>query len=315
MSKKHYRVRNWADYNKALVNRGRITLWIDEKLLTERTPLSLQRGRPNEYSDALIRAALLLKNVFHLTFRSLQGFLESISSMQQLNINIPDYTTLCRRQHQITVSSLAIRPANTPIDVVVDSTGLKIYGEGEWCVRQHGKHYQRTWRKIHLAIDAGSLAILACTVTTSRVQDSTVLPTLLENIQTPINRIMGDGAYDTFGCYDIAQRRGASGIFPPPHRARLSSETKYHQKAASPEAIEQRDKAVHRIRCIGKAEWKKEVGYHQRSLAETTMYRLKQLLGERFNAKLPSNQLLEITLRCHILNKMIALGRPLSIAV
>lgn len=315
MSKKQYRVRNWQDYNKALIKRGSITLWIEEKLLTETVPRSLKRGRPSTYHDNFIEAALILKNVFHLTFRSLQGFLESIASMQHWTIHIPDYTTLCRRQGHITLPPLSTKQMTSPIDVVVDSTGLKIYGEGEWCVRQHGKHYQRTWRKVHLAINAGSLQILSCQLSTSRTQDSDKLPTLLHDITSPIHQVIGDGAYDTFGCYETVTQHGAKAIFPPRGKSRLSSDTPYHRKAARQEAIAQRDNTLLSILHQGKAAWKQQSGYHQRSLAETTMYRLKQLLGERLNAKLPRNQSLEVMLRCHILNKMTALGRPLSIAI
>jgi hypothetical protein len=221
---------------------------------------------------------------------------------------IPNYTTLCRRQATVTLPPLSTRHTQEPITVVVDSTGVKMYGEGEWCVKKHGAHHRRTWRKIHVAVDANSLHILSCQLTSSETQDFNMLDALLDTIHTPIARVIGDGAYDTFGCYEAVDQRGGIGLFPPNKRAKLSSQTPYHIKPARPSAIAQRDTTITRIREIGPKAWKIQSGYHQRSLAETTMYRLKQLTGERLRAKKIHYQTLEATIRCQVLNTLMALG-------
>lgn len=311
MSKQTSRVCNWSDYNRSLVRRGSITLWLDQAVW-EQVPPDHKRGRPFQYSHPLIEAALTLKSLYHLNFRALQGFLESVIGLMQADYPVPHYSTLSRRQSALTVRLSPVR-LTEPMHLVVDSTGLKIYGEGEWCVKKHGKSYQRTWRKVHLAIDAGSLAIHACHLTSSRTQDSSVLPLLLDQVDQTIGRLIADGAYDTFACYELALQREAIAIIPPRRDGRLSSETIYHQKAASPPAIAQRDQTIEQISVLGRDQWKKRQAYHQRSLVETTMYRLKALLGQQIKAKVPQHQLLEVRLRCQALNKMIALGRPLRL--
>jgi hypothetical protein len=302
------RIRNWSHYNKTLTQRGNITLWIDENILCRSAPRVPAKGRPVKYTNQLIEAALMLRNVFHLTFRSLQGFLESLKTLMNIVAEIPNYTTLCRRQATVELPTLAKRYSQQPITIVVDSTGVKIYGEGEWCVKKHGAQYQRTWRKIHLAVDAKTLHILSCQLTTSRTQDFDMLDTLLETIDMPIARVIGDGSYDTFACYEAVDQRGGIGLFPPKKRARLSTETPYHMKPANPPAIAQRDKTITQVREIGHQAWKMQSGYHQRSLVETTMYRLKHILGERLRAKKRHYQTLEATIRCHILNKLMAMA-------
>jgi hypothetical protein len=308
---KEKRVRNWGEYNKALVQRGKITLWIDEACLRPlHSPLTKKRGRPIKYSNGLIQAGLTLKNVFHLSFRSLEGFLLSLFELSKIPFPAPNYTTLQRRQAGLSQSDFTLtRKSNTPIDLVVDSTGLKIYGEGEWCVKKHGAQYQRTWRKVHLAVNAGNLEIVSCKLTESRVQDADTFEELLDSIDTPITQVIGDGAYDQFKCYESAYKRGAQGVFPPRNGAKLSKETGKDKKAASAGAIQQRDNIVEQANQKGKKHWKVDSGYHQRSLAEMTMYRLKQLLGERLRAKVWENQSLELQIRCYILNKIMALGR------
>ena len=311
MSSKTSRVCNWPDYNKALIRRGSITLWIDESVFTHE-PAQGERGRPFQYANSLIEAALTLKSLFHLSYRSLQGFLASLLELMDCDYDVPNYTTLCRRQ-----SGLKLKPChfNGPLHLLVDSTGLKIYGEGEWCVKKHGATYQRTWRKVHLGVDADSLEIVSCQLSGSRVQDSAVLATLLNDITTEIDTIIADGAYDTFSCYEMALRRKAKAIFPPRRDARLSAQTPYHKKAASDEAIGQRDETIEQINRVGRRGWKQAVGYHKRSLVETTMYRLKALMGDRLRAKTRANQHLELMLRVRALNKMITLGRPCRVPI
>ena len=304
MQSKECRARNWKEYNRSLVKRGEITLWIESSVFDEpQTASPAGKGRPRLYSDPLIEAGLVLKNVYQLTFRQLEGFILSLHKQAGTKKKAPNYTTLCRRQNGLSVP-LGWRKQRGAMTLVIDSTGLKIVGEGEWCVKKHGAHYQRTWRKVHIVVDAGSLDIVSCRLSESRKQDSDMLEPLLQEVKEPIARVIGDGAYDNFKCFESVKKRKAQGIFPPRWDARTSYETRHYKKAASEEAIKQRDKIIEKIRHSTKAEWKRESGYHQRSLAETTMFRLKTILGERLKAKKWENQELEVKLRCAILNKM-----------
>ena len=152
---KQYRVRNWREYNESLVKRGSITLWLDEETLKNwREPRSAgKRGRPQVFSDMAITCGLTLKAVFRLTYRATEGFLRSLAQSQQLELAVPDYTLLCKRQKQLQVklSKQSLREGEG-LHLVVDSTGIKVYGEGEWKVRVHGWAKHRLWRKLHLAV-------------------------------------------------------------------------------------------------------------------------------------------------------------------
>jgi hypothetical protein len=303
-------IRNWSEYNKSLICRGDITLWLEEPKRAEikEKPKSPGRGRPFQYNQFLIESSLIIKQLFHLSFRCLEGFLSSLAKLTKMIAKVPNYSTLCRRQSSLNIK-LSPSSKQGAIDLVVDSTGLKVYGEGEWCVKKHGKQYQRTWRKVHLAVDADTLEIVSCEMTHSRIQDSDVLEDLLSPIHSSLGRVMGDGAYDQFKCYETLHQRGAIAIFPPRRDARLSHETKWHKKSACTDAIKWRDKNIQEVRIKGRKQWKIDMGYHKRSLAETTMFRLKRILSDRLNARTPDSQQVEVMLRCHILNKLLSFAQ------
>src|SRR5579864_24631 len=156
MAKKAYRVRNWNKYNEALVNRGSITFWFDEEAIKNWHKIEQQnkRGRPKKYSDLAITCGLTLKAIFKLPFRAVEGFITSLVKVLKLEIETPDYTLLCKRQKNLNIS-LQTRQLNPgeKLVILVDTSGLKVFGEGEWKVRQHGYVKHRLWRKLHLAIN------------------------------------------------------------------------------------------------------------------------------------------------------------------
>ncbi len=175
-----FRTRNWAEYNAALVQRGSLALWVDEAVLE--AWLNHQRtghpGAPRTYTDTAISTGLTLKVVYPLPLRATEGLLRSLLKLMGLSsLAVPDHSTLCRRQQRLEVGLPQPRKGQA-IHVVVDSTGCKIYGEGEWKVRQHGISKRRTWRKLHLAIDEASGQILGAVLSTNDVADSAALPTL-----------------------------------------------------------------------------------------------------------------------------------------
>ena len=175
-----YKVRNWPEYNRALVKRGQLTLWFNtEAVAAWRHPGPFEgRGRPKVYADAAIQCALVLNSVFHLNLRTTQGFLQSIVALMALDLPVPNYSTVSRRQSAVDVR-LSVRPTDRPRHVVIDSTGLKIYGAGEWHIRKHRTLRRRTWRKLHLGVDETTKEIVAMDLTASNVHDARRLSSLL----------------------------------------------------------------------------------------------------------------------------------------
>lgn len=309
-TKKTYRIRNWKEYNQGLVNRGSLTIWISSDAADGwyNQELSGGRGASDIYSDAAIECVLRLKEVYHQKLRQAQGLAESILAMMDLKLDVPNYSTLCRRRKRLPVCLGATR-RDEAIDMVVDSTGVKIYGEGEWKVRQHGVSKRRTWRKVHLGIDPATHEIVAAMVTTNDVGDAEVLKDLLEQPEDEIARVMADGAYDTRDCYDAINDKDAWAIIPPRRGAKI------WQHGNSREDRLDRDENLRGVRNKGRAGWKRDSGYHKRSLAETGMFRLKTIFGDRLGARVFESQCAEVFIKCAVLNTMARLGLPESQAV
>jgi IS5 family transposase len=303
--KTKYRLRNWREYNRALVQRGSLTMWITEDVVqtwhgTEAEP---KRGHPRTYTDTAILTMATLQEIYHLGLRQTQGLMESIGAVLHLRVAIPDYSTLSRRRATLEVVLPRTRPKEA-LHVVVDSTGVKVFGEGEWKVRQHGYTRRRTWRKVHVGVDEASGEIVAAIVTTNSVHDSQEVPDLLAQVEGAVAQVSGDGAYDRRTCYDAIRERQARAAIPPQHNAKIwqHGNTKAQRLA--------RDENLRRIRQIGRAAWKRECGYHRRSLAETTMFRLKTIFGDRVSARSFAGQAAQLLVRCATLNRLTQLGMP-----
>lgn len=318
MTKKVYRVRNWKDYNQGLVNRGSINFWFSEECIRDwhNTDRSGKRGRPLKYNDLVIECGLTLKALFGLTFRGTEGFIRSLIEMMHLNLEVPDYSLLCKRQKNLSVT-LPTRQAkaNEKINVLVDSTGLKVYGEGEWKVRQHGTITKRLWRKLHIALNSDTQEIEAFKLTDLGVQDWKGLELLVEDIEKDIASITGDGAYDRLPCYELAEKNHCKLITPPQSNARTSIERGSKIKKEKRQYLRQRDETILQVRELGRAEWKRGVGYHKRSLAETVMFRIKTILHNRLSTRMIENQLVEAAIWCKIINRMTQLGMPISVSI
>ncbi len=317
MDKKSYRVRNWADYNEALVNRGSITFWFNEECINQwrSDKKTSSRGRPEEYSDLVIQTGLTLKALFKLTFRTTEGFIKSLLKLLKLELKAPDYTLLCKRQKSVAIDlpKKALQ-SGEKLHIAFDTTGLKVYGEGEWKVRQHGWIKHRLWRKFHVAVNTKSQQIEAFELTDLGIQDCEGVPLLLKQIEGQIDSARGDGTYDRFFCYEEAERNNFRLITPPQRNAKLSTERK-NKKKADAEAIRKRDEEVKKIRTLGRKEWKIQADYHKRSLAETAMFRVKTLLGNRLSTRTLQHQKTEVAIWCQIINKMTFLGMPETVAI
>ncbi len=314
MSKKTYRVRNWKEYNQSLVQRGSVTFWVSEEILKQwDSPARTgNRGRPQEYADPIILCALYVKAIYHLPFRAVEGFLESIIKLLKVDLKIPDYSTLSKRRKGLRICLPQGKRSTEGLNLVIDSTGLKAFGEGEWKVRQHGFIKKRLWRKLHLAINSQTQMIEAVELTELGVQDCEGFTSLLTRIEDPIETTIGDGAYDRFSCYEVMEKRGGIGIFPPQHNAVTSQERPANKKKASAKAVEKRDGVIKAVRSLGREKWKEQTGYHRRSLAETGMFRIKTILGRQLTSRLLENQIAEVQIWCSVLNKMTLSGMPLT---
>jgi len=309
-TKASYRVTNWRAYDRALVERGDITLWVDEAVADTwwQACGSSRRGRPETFSDVAILTALTLRTFYRLPLRSVVGLLRSLFRMMDLPLSSPVHTTLSRRAAKLTIDlSAPSRAISGPKHLVIDASGLKVYGEGEWHVRTHGKSKRRTWRKLHLAINAQSHELEACELTESNVGDCEVLPALLDEVDGEIATAAADGAYDTLAVYDAIDARGARAVIPPRSGAALSPHAQRTWGAV------RRNQTVAACWHLGKAEWKRGVGYHRRSLAETGIGRFKALTGGGLASRRFDNQQVEARLRCRLLNRLTALGMPKSV--
>ncbi|WP_454727782.1 MULTISPECIES: IS5 family transposase [Cupriavidus] len=304
-----YRVKNWKAYNAGLIARGDVTMWIEDgALATAADAGKPKRGRPCAYSDATIQMLLTVKQVYRLPLRALQGFAQSLSRLAFPALPVPNYTTLSRRAQDLAVVLPVVR-SGEPLHLVVDSTGVKLFGEGEWKVRKHGYSKRRSWRKVHLGLDVKTGQVRAALMTHRDVDDASVLPNLLDQIPADedIEVLGGDGAYDTKAGHAAIAARGAEPSIPPREGAT-------HWPAGTPGAG-WRNGVIDAIAQSSRQEWKKQSGYHRRSLVENLMYRYKTLTGERFWARGIGAQDTEIAIRVGIVNRMAALARPQSVRV
>ena len=302
--KSKWKVTNWPEYDRALVQRGDVTVWLDEEFVrTQWRPApSGKQGAPMKYSDMAIQMLLMIKATFHLPYRALEGFARSIMKLMDLDIDVPDHSHMARRAKHLQVQ-IPRRERKGPVYIVVDSTGLKIYGEGEWKVRKHGASKRRRWIKVHLAVDADVKDVVGVEVTTEEWADCEVFAELIEQVDGEIEQIDGDGAYDTREAYDVADEHGAALVVPP------------RSNAVDWEDGHPRNEVLAQIQEKGLATWKDESGYHRRSIAENTMYRLKQLFGDKLASRVFETQVVEVHARIAAMNVMTYLGMPVSVRV
>lgn len=300
-----YRVRNWSEYNKGLKQRGSLTFWISPDVLAN-WEVQQKTGKPGAtatYTNQAIVTMVTLKSVMGLPGRALCGFVESIFALMGVDLSVPDHTTISRRLRRLAVK-LPVKPTSGKRHVVIDSTGIKVYGEGEWKTRQHGISKRRTWRKLHLAVDEATGEILSSVVTDHSCHDSEVLGELLDDIVGEISQVDADGAYDTAACYDYIEGRGAIAGIPPQRNAKIW----FHGNRKTPR--HPRDENLRTIRLVGRAKWKRLIRYHRRSIAETTMFRHKNAFGGRVSSRKMDRQVNELKVQCLVLNGMIQAAKP-----
>ncbi|WP_376967668.1 IS5 family transposase (plasmid) [Azospirillum sp. A26] len=304
--KARYRVENWAAYDAALRRRGDLTIWVTpEAIATWTPPASGRRGRPTRYSDVAIEAGLMLRLAFGRPWRQTEGLLSSLMRLLGLDLPVPDHTTYSRRSADLKVAS-ALSRTDGPVNVVIDSTGLKVFGKGEWQLEKHGGQARRSWKKLHLAVDPDTGEILASELTTTQDGDASLVGPLLDQIKRPIGTVLADSAYDGEPVYcAVAAHTPDAEMIIPPRSTAVPSE-------AAADAPGQRDHHIRRIAERGRQGWQRDVRYGRRSLGEVAMMRYKQLIGRTLRARnLPAQQV-EAAYGCKVMNIMTSLGMPAS---
>src|SRR3954466_11589863 len=308
--KQQRRVTNWAEYDAALRQRGSLTVWFTEAAIAawHAEPRTTPGGQPH-YSDLAITTALTLKAVFRLALRQTEGLIGSVIRLLDLDLSVPAHTTLSRRAETVEVPRPRSDSNAEPVHLLVDSTGLKLCGAGEWLIEKHGTRRRRSWRKLHLGVDANTGRIVASALTTHDVDDGSQVGPLLDQVAGPVASFTGDGAYDQEGVYaSVAERHPEAAVIVPPRATAVPSQT-------AESAPTQRDRHLQLIAEKGRMGWQKASGYNRRARAEATIGRYKRVIGDGLRSHTDQRQATEMNVAVHVLNCMLELGRPESIRI
>ena len=298
MAKAKYKVNNWSEYNKALVNRGSVTFWLDKKAIAawHACEPNGQRGRDKQFSDSAITTALMIQAAFGLSLRQTQGFIDSIFALMGVELRSPTYSSISKRAKDVTIDIR--RPKGPVAHLVFDATDLKVFGEGE--MRKHGKEKRRTWRKLQLGVDGQSHFILCADMSVEGLGDNQALPSMHRPMGRRIGRVYGDGAYDTKQCHDeIAKKKATPGIPPRSNAGYWAGE-------------HPRNEAVAALKAGNMENRKTQSGYHRCAIGETAMWRYKAITGDKLRLRDYNAQVGESLARVAGLNKMTGLGMPVS---
>jgi transposase len=312
--KDKYKVSNWSIYNKSLEDRYDINIWVDEDLAKDwycpkYTNVQRKKGKPQEYGNASILFCLSVKYIFKLPYRGCRGFIKGFFKRIGLDLKVPCVSQLCKRSKVLGFDKI-IESKKKITDISIDSTGLKVYGEGEWKVRKHGVGKRRTWMKLHLGTDIETQETVSVVLTTNAIDDAECVEDLIKQTEKTgrtVNSCRGDGAYDKHKVRKHLYEKNIKQIIPPQTNAQ-------QDKKQQLELVE-RDQAIERMKQIERKEWKKEIEYHKRSLSETNMFRFKTTFGSNLASRTKENQQTEVAVKCCILNKHINLAKPKSYKV
>jgi len=308
--KQKFKVTNWAAYDASLRQRGSLTVWVTEEAIAAWTaePRTTRGGQPI-YSPLAILTALTLRAAFRLALRQTEGLIGSVIRLLGLDLAVPDHSTLSRRAATLEVPRPRSSPGAEPLHLLVDSTGLRLCGAGEWLHEKHGTKLRRSWRKLHLGMDAGTGRIVASLLTAHDADDGAQIGPLLDQINGPLATFTGDGAYDQDGVTaSIGARHPEAAIIVPPRSNAVPSDT-------AETAPTQRDRHLQQIAKHGRMAWQKASGYTKRARAETGMSRFKQVIGDGLRSHTDERRTTEVDVAVHVLNRMLELGRPNSVRI
>jgi hypothetical protein len=302
--KPRYRVTNRAEYDAALKRRGSLTVWFtDEAVAAWRAePRTTPGGQPH-YSALAIATALTMRTVFRLGLRQTEGLVGSVIGLLGLDLAVPNYSTLSRRAKTLEVPPLR-RTSSGPLHLLVDSTGLKLGGAGEWLVERHGTSRRRSWRKLHIGVDAESGEIVAVEVTRKDIDDAAMVDALLDQIADPVASFTADGTYDQDPVYQaVAGRDPDTAVIVPPRAGAVAS--------ASAEIVPtQRDRHLRLTAERGRMAWQKASGYNLRAKVEASIGRYKRVIGDALRSRTGQTEATEVAIAAAALNRMLAFGRP-----
>ena len=301
--KQRHQVTNWPEYDAALRQRGSLTVWVTDAAIAawgaERR--TTPGGQPH-YSALAITTALTLRAVFRLALRQTEGLIGSIIRLLGLDLAVPDHSTLSRRAETLPV----VRPVSSsaPVHLLVDSTGLQLCGPGEWLVEKHGTRTRRSWRKLHIGVDADTGEIVAAALTSNDVDDGSQVGPLLDQVRRPVASFTGDGAYDRDDVYgEVVARHPDAAVIAPPRSSAVLSET-------ADTAPTKRDEHLQLIAERGRMGWQKASGYNYRALVEADISRYKRVIGGTLRSRKDACRATEVAISVRVLNRMLKLGRP-----
>jgi hypothetical protein len=305
--KRRYKVTNWQAYEAGLRQRGSLTIWFTEEAIAAwRAVPRTTPGGQARYSDLAIETSLILRAVFHQPLRQAEGLVSSLLELMGLDLPVPDHSTLSRRSRTLTVAPQARSPGG-PVHLLVDSTGVKLSGPGEWLVEKHGSQRRRAWRKLHLAVDAKTGTIVASTLTSKEVDDAAELGPLLDQVEEPLAAVIADGAYDQDRVYDdVAEHSAEAAVVVPPRSTAVLSPSAETDPT-------QRDRHIEAIAEQGRMGWQRTSGYNARAGVEGTMSRYKRIIGDTLRSHGRPSQEVETRIAVNVLNRMFDLGRPNSV--
>lgn len=307
-NKKKYKVRNWREYNESLVKRGMLDVYVDKFVLEgwQAKPNGKPGAQP-KYSDLAIQITLQFGKIFSQKLRQTEGLVKSLFRLMNIDLSVPDHSTLSRKIEHISID--IPKASKEKVILVADSSGLKVYGEGEWKVRKYGWSKHRTWRKMHLALTPDG-EIRAAELTGNNTADCDAIDGLFRQEEAEIETFVGDGGYDKRKVYTACRKRKVKNILVPPQK-----NAKIFQHGNSRNKSHPRDENLREIRKSTRKKWKEKSGYHVRSLSETAMFRFKTIFGDKLNFRKFNSQKTEFLLSVSILNKMTSFGMPDSYAV
>ena len=306
--KQKHKVTNWREYDASLRQRGSLTVWFSAEAIEgwRAAPRTTRGGQP-WYSPLAILTALTLRAVFRLAPRQTEGLIGSIIQLLGLALAVPDHTTLCRRAGTLEVPRPRPPRAGEPLHLLVDSTGLKLCGSGEWLLEKHGTKTRRSWRKMHIGMDADTGRIVAAALTTNDVDDGSQVGPLLDQVAASVAAFTADGAYDQDGVSAaVAERHPGAAVVVPPRSTAVPSETAETEPT-------QRDRHLRFIAEHGRAAWQKASGYTTRARAEAAIGRFKRVIGDGLRSRTDQRRGTEVEVAVHALNRMLELGRPISV--
>ena len=308
--KQKRRITNWREYDASLRQRGSLTVWFtDEAIEAWRAePRTTPGGQP-WYSSLAILTALTLRAVFRLALRQTEGLIGSVIHLLGLDLAVPDHSTLSRRAGTLEVPRPQPCRDGKPLHLLVDSTGLKLCGAGEWLVEKHGTKTRRSWRKRPIGLDANTGQIVAAVLTAKEVDDGAAVGPLLDQVAAAVASFTADGAYDQEGVSAaVAERHPEAAIIVPPRSTAVPSEV-------AETTPTQRDRHLHTIAEHGRAVWQKASGYTKRARAEAAIGRFKQVIGDGLRSRTDERRATEVAVAVHALNRMLELGRPISVRI